>query len=43
MRQLHYVEEALLSGRINTCSESPRTHLAGILASEAEMILVDMM
>ena len=43
MRQLRFVERALLMGRINTCDDCPKTHLAGILANEAEMILVDMM
>ena len=45
LRQLHYVERALLRGEINPCdsSESQSTHLTGVLASEAEMILIDMM
>mmetsp|Transcript_613 Transcript_613/g.868 ORF Transcript_613/g.868 Transcript_613/m.868 type:complete len:910 (+) Transcript_613:96-2825(+) len=45
MRQLHFVEKALLSGEINPRDPScvPVTHLTGVLASEAEMILIDMM
>ena len=43
MRQLKFVEKALLVGEINPIDGSPQTHLAGLLASEAEMILVDMM
>jgi len=45
MRQLHFVEKALLSGEINPRDPScnPITHLSGVLASEAEMILIDMM
>ncbi|KAL3944712.1 MAG: hypothetical protein SGBAC_001227 [Bacillariaceae sp.] len=45
MRQLYFVEEAILKGEINPLDTalSPRTHLSGILASEAEMIIVDMM
>jgi hypothetical protein len=45
MRQLYFVERALLSGKVNPTSESdtgPRYHLHGVLASEAEMIIVDM-
>lgn len=44
MRQLHFVERAILSGQVNSLepSASARTHLSGILASEAEMIIVDM-
>jgi hypothetical protein len=44
MRQLYFVEQAILGGQVNPlepCS-SPRTHLSGKLASEAEMIIVDM-
>jgi Ran GTPase-activating protein (RanGAP) involved in mRNA processing and transport len=45
MRQLYFVEQAILSGKINRIESDgiPRTHLSGILASEAEMIIVDMM
>lgn len=45
MRQLYFVEEAILRGEINPLdtTQPPRTHLCGILASEAEMIVVDMM
>jgi len=45
MRQLYYVESALLQGRVDPhmCINHISTHLCGILASEAEMILVDMM
>lgn len=44
MRQLYFVDQAILSGQVNPLepSSSPRTHLGGILASEAEMIIVDM-
>ena len=45
MRQLHFVEQAILSGKvIPTKAESrPRFHLSGTSAAEAEMIIVDMM
>lgn len=45
MRQLYFVEEAIFRGEINPLDAKlpPRTHLSGILASEAEMIIVDMM
>jgi hypothetical protein len=45
MRQLKFVETALLDGRINPeiPPDCPTTHLSGVLANEAEMILVDMM
>eukprot|EP00526_Cylindrotheca_closterium_P000078 CAMPEP_0113620600 /NCGR_PEP_ID=MMETSP0017_2-20120614/10502_1 /TAXON_ID=2856 /ORGANISM="Cylindrotheca closterium" /LENGTH=864 /DNA_ID=CAMNT_0000530277 /DNA_START=116 /DNA_END=2710 /DNA_ORIENTATION=- /assembly_acc=CAM_ASM_000147 len=45
MRQLYFVEEGILRGEINPLDTTlpPRTHLSGILASEAEMIIVDMM
>ena len=44
MRQLYYVEQAILSGRVNPLEEgTPRTHLSGALASDAETIVVDMM
>lgn len=44
MRQLYFVEQAILKGQVNPVEPSshPRTHLSGILASEAEMIIVDM-
>jgi hypothetical protein len=45
MRQLYFVEQALLTGSVNPLVEEstfPRTHLSGVLASEAEMIIVDM-
>lgn len=45
MRQLYFVEQAIISGKVIPIeAESiPRTHLSGTLASEAEMIIVDMM
>lgn len=47
MRQLFYVEQALLSSKINPCSPNcggvRPTHLFGVLADEAQMILLDMM
>jgi hypothetical protein len=44
MRQLYYVEQAILVGQLHPLPPSsvPRTHLSGTLASEAEMIIVDM-
>jgi hypothetical protein len=45
MRQLYFVERAILAGKVNPIESElvgPRTHLHGVLASEAEMILVDM-
>lgn len=44
MRQLYFVEQAILKGQVNPLEPSPqqRIHLSGILASEAEMIIVDM-
>lgn len=44
MRQLYYVEQAILSGKVNPLDHptSPLAHLSGVLASEAEMIVVDM-
>jgi hypothetical protein len=44
MRQLYYVEQAILAGQVHPLAPSPstRTHLSGALASEAEMIIVDM-
>lgn len=44
MRQLYYVEQAILSGQVNPLEEgTPRTHLGGALATDAETIVVDMM
>lgn len=45
MRQLYFVEQAILSGKVIPLeSESAvRSHLSGISAAEAEMIIVDMM
>ena len=45
MRQLYFVEQALLTGKINPDEpsvESKLTHLTGLFADEAEMILIDM-
>ena len=44
MRQLYFVEQAILKGQVNCleASAQPRIHLSGVLASEAEMIIVDM-
>jgi hypothetical protein len=45
MRQLYFVEHALLAGKINPnepSGGSHRIHLSGLLADEAEMILIDM-
>lgn len=44
MRQLYYVESAILAGKVNAIEpeSGPTTHLSGVLASEAEMIIVDM-
>jgi hypothetical protein len=44
MRQLYFVEQAILKGQVNglEASPQPRIHLSGVLASEAEMIIVDM-
>jgi Ran GTPase-activating protein (RanGAP) involved in mRNA processing and transport len=46
MRQVYYVEQAILSGQINplkpTDNGLPRLHLCGDLANDAEMIIVDM-
>jgi len=43
MRQLYYVEQAILNGRVNPLDpNSPRTHLSGALATDAETIVVDM-
>jgi Ran GTPase-activating protein (RanGAP) involved in mRNA processing and transport len=45
MRQLYFVEHALLAGKINPnepSGENKVTHLFGLLADEAEMILIDM-
>jgi len=45
MKQLYIVEQAILSGKVNPIKSDgiSRTHLSGILASDAEMIIVDMM
>jgi hypothetical protein len=43
MRQLFFVEQAILNGQVNPLEEdTPRTHLSGPLASDAETIVVDM-
>jgi hypothetical protein len=44
MRQVHYVEQAILSGQVNPIDPavSPRTHLTGDCATDCEMIVVDM-
>lgn len=45
MRQLYFVEQAILKGQVNPLDDvsQPRIHhLRGVLASEAEMIIVDM-
>lgn len=44
MRQLYFVEHAILASQVNPLEIqlTPRTHLSGTLASEAEMIVVDM-
>jgi Ran GTPase-activating protein (RanGAP) involved in mRNA processing and transport len=44
MRQMYYVEQAILSGKVNPvdAAVTPRTHLTGDLATDAEMIVVDM-
>lgn len=46
MRQLYYVERAILGGQVNpielTDTSRPPTHLCGNLAMDAEMIVVDM-
>lgn len=45
MRQLYFVEASILAGHINPLEpfSGTRTHVSGILAAEAEMIIVDMM
>jgi hypothetical protein len=44
MRQLYFVEGALLNGDVFGESTTPRaTHLCGVLAIEAEMIVVDIL
>jgi len=44
MRQLQYVERALLEGEIYPFDQAGSvTHLSGVLATDAEMILIDMM
>jgi Ran GTPase-activating protein (RanGAP) involved in mRNA processing and transport len=44
MRQLYYVEKALLKNQINPSPSNlePCTHLCGVLSEEAQMILLDM-
>ena len=44
MRQLYYVEKALLNNQINPSPSNlePCTHLCGVLSEEAQMILLDM-
>lgn len=44
MRQLYFVEASILAGHVNPLEplSSHRTHLSGMIASEAEMIVVDM-
>jgi hypothetical protein len=44
MRQLYFVEQAILGGQVNPLEPSSpqRTHLSGTLAAEAEMMIVDM-
>ena len=44
MRQLYFVEQAILGGTVNPVepASSPRTHLNGVQAKEAETIIVDM-
>lgn len=44
MRQLHYVEQALLKTQLNPIPSTSEkcTHLSGVLAEEAQMILLDM-
>lgn len=44
MRQLRFVEQAILSGQVNPINPatSHRTHLCGVLAADAETIVVDM-
>jgi len=44
MKQLYFVEQAILSGQVNPIdpSTTTRTHLSGDFAVDAEMIVVDM-
>lgn len=44
MRQLYYVEQAILNGRVNPLDDNSRVlqHLSGALATDAETIVVDM-
>jgi Ran GTPase-activating protein (RanGAP) involved in mRNA processing and transport len=44
MRQLYYVEQAILSGQVNPVDPitTSRTHLCGDFATDAEMIVCDM-
>eukprot|EP00566_Odontella_aurita_P002665 CAMPEP_0113531946 /NCGR_PEP_ID=MMETSP0015_2-20120614/3777_1 /TAXON_ID=2838 /ORGANISM="Odontella" /LENGTH=922 /DNA_ID=CAMNT_0000430835 /DNA_START=642 /DNA_END=3410 /DNA_ORIENTATION=+ /assembly_acc=CAM_ASM_000160 len=43
MRQLQFVEQALIRGNIYPLESGAFKHLSGTLASDAEMILIDMM
>lgn len=45
MRQLYYVEQAILAGQVNPTENphSPPTHLYGDFAADAETIVVDML
>ena len=47
MRQLYYVEQAILNGEVNPILPSletqPQIHLCGDLADDAETIIVDML
>ena len=45
MRQLFYVEQALLSGKVYDYpgNSGRSTHLFGVMADDAQMILLDMM
>ena len=44
MRQLYYVEQAILAGRVNPLDANSKSlqHLSGALATDAETIVVDM-
>jgi hypothetical protein len=47
MRLLYHVEQAILSGQVNPIesadtARAPLTHLCGVLATDAEMIVVDL-
>lgn len=43
LRQLFFVEKSLLNGQIYPLESKSTTHLSGLLAEDAEMILIDMM